>query len=148
MPQFAHARRLIAEGAIGRPLASTVSVQEGGLLNQASHVVDLIRFMLGDPAVAWAVGQVQRETDRYERGLPVEDLCGGVIAFEDGARLVLDVDIGANPTIGNWGFVLAGDEGVLRVTSQPSAWPRELRSAPGVAHPRRGGFGVNGVSRG
>ena len=117
LPQFAHARRLIADGAIGRPLASTVSVQEGGLLNQASHVVDLIRFMLGDPAVAWAVGQVQRETDRYERGLPVEDLCGGVIAFEDGARVVLDVDIGANPTIGNWGFVLAGDEGMLRVTS-------------------------------
>ena len=117
LPQFAHARRLIADGAIGRPLAGTVSVQEGGLLNQASHVVDLIRFMLGDPAVAWAVGQVQRETDRYERGLPAEDLCGGVIAFEDGARLVLDVDIGANPTVGNWGFVLAGDEGVLRVTS-------------------------------
>ena len=115
LPQFAHARRLIAEGAIGRPIAGTVSVQEGGLLNQASHVVDLIRFMLGDPAVEWAVGQVQRETDRYERGLPVEDLCGGVIAFEGGARLVLDVDIGANPTIGNWGIVLAGDEGVLRV---------------------------------
>ncbi len=112
---FKRARELIAEGAIGRPTVCTVGVHGDGLLNQASHVVDLVRFMLGDPAVEWVVGQVQRETDRYERGLPIEDLCMGVIAFEGGTRLTLDVDLGANPTLGDWGFVLAGDAGVLHV---------------------------------
>ena len=118
LPQFVHARELVAQGAIGRPIACTVGVHRDGLLNQASHVVDLFRFMLGDPSVDWVVGQVQRETDRYERGLPIEDLCMGVIAFAGGARLVVDVDIGANPTLGDWGFVLAGDEGTLRITSR------------------------------
>ena len=118
LAQFQRARELIAEGAIGRPTVCTVGVHQGGLLNQASHVVDLVRFMLGEPAVEWVVGQVQRETDRYERGLPIEDLCMGVITFEGGTRLVLDVDLGANPTLGDWGFVLTGDAGTLRITTR------------------------------
>ena len=45
----------------------------------------------------------------------------GLIAFAGGTRLVLDVDMGANPTIGDWGFVLTGDSGMLRVTTRRQA---------------------------
>ena len=116
LPVFERARELVAAGAIGQPLVCSVGVGEGGLLNQGSHLVDLVRYVLGDPEPTWVIGQVQRETDRYERGVPVEDLCMGIACFEGGARLVFDSDIEEHPALGNWGFTFTGDRGTLRIT--------------------------------
>src|SRR5437667_193472 len=77
---------------IGKPTLLR-SGPEGGLLNNGTHAIDLARFLLGDPAALWVIGQVERRTDRYERGHPIEDRCAGLIGFEGGARLVIESDM-------------------------------------------------------
>lgn len=91
-PRNVTARRLIAEGAIGRPLLLH-NRTEGGLLNNSSHAIDRMRYLLGDVEAAWVLGNVARSTDRYERGEPCEDCCGGIVAFRNGARGVLESDL-------------------------------------------------------
>ena len=115
MAAFERARGLIADGAIGKPLSVKVSVEEGGLLNQGSHLIDRALYLLGDPEPLWVLGQVQRETDRYERGYYCEDLCFCIAAVEGGARIIYDNDSGPHGDLGNRAFVVTGDDGVLIV---------------------------------
>ncbi len=110
---FETARNLIADGAIGNPIVVKVGVEEGGLANQGSHLIDRALYVLGDPDPIWALGQVQRETDRYERGYVCEDLCFGIAAVNGGARIVYDNDIGPHGDLTNRSFVIAGDDGTI-----------------------------------
>src|SRR5919198_2383335 len=82
------ARKLIGDGAIGRP-QRLWSVVGQGLLNWGTHTIDGMRWVLGDPAAEWVVGSVQRASDRYERSTRIEDSCTGLIQFAgtDGAPL-------------------------------------------------------------
>ena len=84
--------RLLADGVIGDPV-SIVRRVGSGLLNWGTHVIDLTRQILGDPATSWVIGQVERKTDRYERRCRIEDLCMGLICFENDARLILEIDM-------------------------------------------------------
>ena len=115
MRAFERARGLIADGAIGKPLAVKVGVKEGGLLNQGSHLIDRALYLLGDPDPLWVLGQVQRDTDRYERGYVCEDLCFCIAAVEGGARIIYDNDIGPHGNLNDRAFVVTGDDGVLVV---------------------------------
>jgi predicted dehydrogenase len=125
------ARELIAEGAIGAPVLMTVRTGEG-LLNCGTHVVDAIRYMLGDPATEWVMGAVERKTDRFERDTRIEDCCMGVIQFQGGAQALVQCDLGGGANVEN--YSIRGSEGVLDVKqrelrllrgaggSGPSAW--------------------------
>ena len=54
------ARNLIAEGAIGEP--QQVVCQSGqGLLNDCSHLFDMMRYVLSDPDPQWVIGNVERK---------------------------------------------------------------------------------------
>ena len=119
---FETARNLIADGAIGAPIVVKVGVEEGGLANQGSHLIDRALYMLGDPEPVWALGQVQRETDRYERGYVCEDLCFGIAAVDGGARIVYDNDIGPHGDLGNRSFVIAGDDGTIILEPDIGRW--------------------------
>ncbi len=132
------ARRLIAEGAIGTP-ALLHRRSGGGLLNNGSHAIDGIRYLLGDPAPVWVLGQVERQTDRYERHDPIEDLCGGIVAFEGGVRAVLESDLpeptppGAGALVyGTEGTLIVGREGVRLLNGQTGGW-KEVATGPGDA---------------
>ncbi|MBM4436842.1 MAG: Gfo/Idh/MocA family oxidoreductase [Actinobacteria bacterium] len=109
------ARDLIAAGAIGTPLYARVGTVEGGMLNQSSHAVDRLRFMLNDPDPAWVLANVQRESDRWERGWPCEDLVAGLVGFAGGLRLAVEGDIPASGGAGHHTHVIAGAEGVVIV---------------------------------
>ena len=104
------ARRLIAEGAIGVPVLLRCAT-EGGLLNNGTHAIDTARYLLGDPPALWVMGQVERRTDRYERGHPIEDRCTGLISFEQGTRLLVETDM---PEEGPGGRFVYGTTGTLR----------------------------------
>lgn len=104
------ARRLIAEGAVGTPMLLRAG-PDGGLLNNGTHAIDLARYWLEDPPAVWVMGQVERRTDRYERGHPIEDRCTGLIAFEGGTRMVLESDMPKDWPCGTFIF---GDAGTLR----------------------------------
>lgn len=103
-------KELIAEGAIGQPLLALTKVTDG-LLNNGTHFIDGIRYILGDPAPVWAVGQVERRTDRYERGEPIEDCLAGVIAFAGGAQALVEVDLPAVEGGPDWPYTFIGTQG-------------------------------------
>jgi UDP-N-acetyl-2-amino-2-deoxyglucuronate dehydrogenase len=108
----AAARRLIAEGAIGQPTLLRAA-PDGGLLNNGTHMIDRMRFLLGDPDTAWVIAQVERRTDRWERAQPIEDCCMGLIAFAGGARGLIESDL-PEPECPGATFV-HGTEGTLRL---------------------------------
>jgi len=91
-PSFVKARQLVAAGAIGTPLLAYVRPSDG-LLNNGTHYIDGARYILADPAPLWAIGQVERRTDRYERGLPIEDCLAAIVALAGGTRLIVEVDL-------------------------------------------------------
>src|SRR6185437_12658082 len=77
------ARRLVAEGAIGTP-QKVWSLVHDGILNWGTHTIDGLRFVLGDPATEWVLGAIERKTDKYERGLRIEDAGTGLIGLAGG----------------------------------------------------------------
>ena len=109
-PLNTEARRLIQEGAIGQPQA--MLRRDGhGLLNRGTHEIDEMCYILGDPKALWVMGQVSRETDRWERRVRCEDRCMGLICFEGGIRGVYESDL---PEPGLRGDVVYGSDGILR----------------------------------
>ncbi|GIX06934.1 MAG: hypothetical protein KatS3mg115_1337 [Candidatus Poribacteria bacterium] len=109
-PRNVEKRRLILDGAIGRPTA--VLRRDGhGLLNRGTHEIDEMRFWLGDPKPLWLIGQVSRKTDRWERRVRAEDLCACIICFEGGTRGTYESDL---PEPGLNGHVVYGEDGIIK----------------------------------
>jgi predicted dehydrogenase len=120
---WTRARELLGEGAIGAPLMVTVQTGEG-LLNCGTHVVDAIRYMLGDPETDWVFGAVERKTDRFERNVRSEDCCLGLIQFKSGTQSLVQCDLTGTSQVEN--YSIRGSEGVLEVQQ------RELRLLHGA----------------
>ena len=106
---YPEARRLLADGVIGEPI-SVVRRVGSGLLNWGTHVIDMTRQILGDPSTSWVIGQVERKTDRYERRCRIEDLCMGLICFENDTRLILEIDM-PKPHMNN--ILIQGSNGTM-----------------------------------
>ena len=94
MPRHEKVRQLIADGAIGQVLTGFAGPPkpDAGLMNIATHQMNYWQYMLGDPTPLWVLANVQRQTDRYERGWPAEDLAGLLVEFEGGIRLSMESD--------------------------------------------------------
>jgi UDP-N-acetyl-2-amino-2-deoxyglucuronate dehydrogenase len=126
-PRNVEARRLIQAGAIGAPQAM-LRRDQYGLLNRGTHEIDEMRFILGDPRPLWVIGQVGRDTDKWERRVRCEDCCMGLICFEGGIRGTYESDL---PGPGLRGDTVYGSEGQLRrgeggtlqlLNSQAAGW--------------------------
>jgi UDP-N-acetyl-2-amino-2-deoxyglucuronate dehydrogenase len=123
------ARRLIQSGAIGTPQAMLRRDGEG-LLNRGTHEIDEMRFILGDPQPVWVMGQVARQTDRWERRVRCEDRCMGLICFEGGIRGVYESDLPepglrGDTVYGADGQIKRGDQGtLLLLNGQTHGWQR------------------------
>lgn len=111
-PGWTEARRLVETGALGRPILATGHVADG-LLNTGSHVVDGIRYVLGDPQNEWVLGALERKSNRWERDIPIEDCCVGLMAFEGGVQALLQVDLSTRNEPDH--FTIQGTEGLLLV---------------------------------
>lgn len=112
-PSYCAARQALAEGAIGSPV-SLFWRTGGGMLNNGCHGVDLFRWMLGDPAWTGVIGQIERTTNRYERGLPAEDKAAAIIRFEGNHELILEVDM-LGEERAQTAYQLCGPEGLIVV---------------------------------
>jgi predicted dehydrogenase len=105
------ARRLVAEGAIGTP-QKVWSLVHDGLLNWGTHTIDGLRYVLGDPETEWVMGAIERKTDRYERGLRIEDAGLGLVSLKGGILVSLLDDL---TEYGSINFQITGSEGILDV---------------------------------
>lgn len=112
-PVHETARELVAAGAVGEP-RSVTGRQSGGLLNWGTHVIDMARYLLGDPDYEWAMGQVERRSDRHERALAVEDRCVGHLCFDSGTRMTYESDM-PDPDFDGPMIQVSGTEGVLNL---------------------------------
>lgn len=113
LPGWIEARRLVAAGAIGQPL-KLWSIVADGLLNWGTHTIDMMRYIMGDPEATAVVGAVQRQTDRHERGLRIEDSCTGLIQFANGAQAFIESDLTARE-LASINCTFHGSEGLLEI---------------------------------
>jgi predicted dehydrogenase len=109
------ARELAAAGAIGTPQMVTARSGEG-LLNCGTHVVDAMRYILGDPETSWVMSAVERKSDRYEREVQIEDRCMGLIGFENGTQAFIQSDLTKEWTVEN--YHVQGTDGVIDVSTR------------------------------
>ena len=113
LPGWNIARDLVAEGAIGKVTHLWSNIADG-LLNWGTHTIDMMRFIMGDPAATAVVGAVQRSSDRYERGMRIEDSCLGLVQFANGAQATIESDLTPRATASiNCNFY--GTEGTIQV---------------------------------
>ena len=130
-PGWTEARRLVSEGAVGKPTMVTGYVVDG-LLNTGSHVIDGMRYALGDPQAEWVMGALERKTNRWERDVPIEDCCLGLTGFVGGAQALLQVDLTPHSSADH--FTVQGTEGLLMVAPD-SVWLISTDSSDGAARP-------------
>ena len=88
LPAYTLAKNLIAEGAIGE-VQWIQSFGSDGLPNYCSHQTDMFRYLLSDDECEWAMGNVERKTDRWERSTRIEDCAIAVYQFRCGARAII-----------------------------------------------------------
>jgi len=128
------ARQLIRAGAIGQPTAAFRRSGDG-LLNNGTHAIDNLRYILGDPKALWVIGQVSRHTDKWERRTRIEDLCMGLICFEGGTRFVIESDLPspehAGPDVyGTEGSLRMGNDAVYLMNKDQAGWKEVKPSEP------------------
>ena len=112
-PGWEKARDLIRRQAIGSPLWVNCKVADG-LTNWGTHVIDGARFVLDEPSTLWVMGAVERRTERYERGTPIEDCCMGLVQMEENIQLFIQSDLGTRDASAE-GFFVHGSEGALDI---------------------------------
>lgn len=106
--RFVKAKALIDSGAIGDVQQVTVYNSGGDLITSSSHMVDVMRYLLGDPPAEWVIGQIdtrdpgftnrpiglqQWEETHTRYGHHVETGALGLIQFRGGARGQVEVGI-------------------------------------------------------
>lgn len=115
-PSYCAVRQAVQDGAIGSPVMLFWRTG-GGLLNNGCHGIDLFRWILGDPHWEAVFGQVERTTNRYERGIPAEDKASAIVRFTGGHELVLEVDM-LEGQRGETTYRLMGTDGIIRCDRQ------------------------------
>lgn len=142
LPAYTLAKNLIADGEIGEVSFIKVYARDG-LPNYSSHQADLFRYLLGNVECTWAMGNVERETDRWARAIPIEDKALAVFGFDTGTEAM--ILSGLTPKHG-WGAEIFGTEGMINLTLQDlrvmnggtNGWdhrvPRGNHATPGDAN--------------
>ena len=82
-------------------------------MNNGTHALSYMQYVLGDPDPEWVIANVQRRSDRYERGWPGEELSGGLVSFAGDVRVSFEGDIPPDPKY-DWDLqTVTGTDGVL-----------------------------------
>jgi UDP-N-acetyl-2-amino-2-deoxyglucuronate dehydrogenase len=114
VPSYTLARRLIADGAIGK-VRTIQSFASDGLPNYSTHQADMYRYLLGDVECDWVMGNIERKTDRYERSTRIEDCAVGVFHFTNDAVALLLSDV--TPTVYQ-GALIYGTDGMINLNTR------------------------------
>jgi predicted dehydrogenase len=127
--RYVRARELIDSGAIGDVAQISVFIN-GDLLTSATHMVDVIRYLLHDAPAEWVIGQIDRrdpgftnrrlglqqwEQTHLRYGHHIETGALGLIQFRGGARGLVEVGIVARPRPG-YSAIVYGTDGVIEAS--------------------------------
>ena len=85
-PQYTKAREIVASGKLGTIKRVTGISTPGLLTDNATHTVDLMRYIMNDEPVAWVMGQIDRRSKPERFGQPGEDWAVGYWSWQNGAR--------------------------------------------------------------
>jgi len=92
---WARAQAIIAGGELGK-ITSFRATCKGNMLEQGTHVVDMLLFFQGYTGVRWVMGQVADLEGLGKEKTPAPDSAVGVIEFDNGVQATL--------TLGNVGW--------------------------------------------
>jgi len=90
------------------PWRGTWALDGGTLMNQCTHGIDLLQWMLGEDAV-----RVQAQTRRYLRPIEAEDFGAAIVEFASGAVGIIEGTADVFPTNLNETLSLFGEKGTV-----------------------------------
>ncbi|MBD3182148.1 hypothetical protein GF312_07645 [Candidatus Poribacteria bacterium] len=114
-PQLVKAKELINEKVIGE-LVLLWGHCSLDLLNNGSHVVDMINFLNNDQEAKWVMGQIDTRNKRKgyvnHPDMVAEDMALGRIFYKNGVRATVELGEFAPQT---WQFHAVGTDGIIDV---------------------------------
>ena len=123
------ARQIIAEGAIGDLFRIHGICSGGDLKDNATHTVDLMRYVYGDRPVTWVIGQIERINTPMKYDLHSEDFSLGYFKFEDNVRAIIEG--GSDTAPGYHHIYCYGTEGELELAAPDGPSIRYRTAASG-----------------
>ena len=128
-PPYVRAKQLVADGVIGDIFRIHGICGGGDLKDNATHTVDIMRFLYSDRPVAWVMGQIERIGTPTKYDLHSEDFSIGYFKFEDNVRAV--IESGSDTAPGYHHIYCYGTEGEIELAAPggPSLRFRNSESA-------------------
>ena len=118
-PNFTKARELVAEGAIGEPRLIWCYLTSA-IIDNGTHIVDMMRYLLGDPEADWVMGHASRQRESLYQSSPAEESGTGLIAFKTGTRAL--IEMGELTPDDGFNFRILGSEGSLEAAIKGVDW--------------------------
>jgi len=107
------AKQLIKEGKIGEVFRVHAVCGGGDLKDNATHTVDLMRYILGDLPVEWVMGQIDRAGSEMKYDLYSESFSLGYFKFENNIRGLIETGDDSAP--GYHHIYCYGTDGVIEL---------------------------------
>ncbi len=127
-PQAIQARALIQAGEIGE-VAMIWGHCTLDLMNNGTHVIDLINYLNGDSPPLWVMGQIDRphkiEGRRNHPDMPVEDMAIGRVGYGNGVVGFIELGERASQS---FSFRVIGSDGIIEVNN-PDGPPLKMLSS-------------------
>lgn len=99
-PEFERGKQAIEAGEIG-DVYFLRGVCYGNLMNQGTHVIDMLRWFMGDARVSWVMAQADEwDSSKRDPGHPAPMWTLGYLAFENGVRATLEAGPRYSPALG------------------------------------------------
>ena len=150
LPAWARMRRLLADGALGDVRFFRATCQ-GNLLEQGTHLVDMLLHCSGNIPIDWVMGQIDDLDGLAKEGASAPDSAVAELAFANGARALLEIGRvgpdypGETNKWQQFGLTAVGDGGMATIslnrvlevipfdgsarTVEPSSWDQHYVAA-------------------
>tara|TARA_R110002049_G_scaffold285698_2_gene466841 strand:+ start:59895 stop:62267 length:2373 start_codon:yes stop_codon:yes gene_type:complete len=109
---FRGAAEIVRSGGLGKVRNVRGNITST-LANNGPHLVDAIRFILGDRPIKSVQCECVRETDQIERGYPAEDSATSTLHFDGDVTVSLETGT-RSPDF--FGITIEGDKGTVNIS--------------------------------